>query len=123
MTDDTVILIAAILLVLEAIACVLAALGVSRFYHERLVDSLMFRKLRDRDLRIAVASAVIAVIVVYSLVREPFGWPLIPRPWGSLVIVGAIAVLMWGPIADWWTIRRLRRDRGDGAPPPWAPGD
>jgi hypothetical protein len=70
-------------------------------------------RLVARDVRVTAAGLAIGALVIYSLMRfalPGLGLPAILPPWGSALIGIVLAVLLWGPIDDWLTIRRERKE-------------
>jgi hypothetical protein len=71
-------------------------------------------RLVKRDVRVALAGAAIGTVVAYNLFRFALpesGIPQIPPPWSSIIIGGALIVLLYGPIDDGLTLWRERRGR------------
>lgn len=128
---DPVVLVVVVVLAIEIPWAMRAARRLSKKYSVRLIESLFFRRLVQRNNRVAyVGGGVIGAVVIYSLVRyatqTSLNLPQIPSPWGSVAVGLALIVMFWGPIDDdRLTTRiakgnRLRRD--DDHLPPYAEG-
>lgn len=115
MTDDPVVFAIVLLLTGEAIVSIGAAVAMRMRYGRRLIDSIIWDRLVASELRTVVASLLILALTLYGLLRIPFMWPPVPQPWGVLALGVALALLMWGPISDWWMLREIERghDRED----------
>lgn len=107
---DPLTLILVLVLLVEIPASMWAAWSLSRRYRYRLVESLFFRRLVERNLRVAyVAGGLIGAIVLYSLMAYMLGWQPIPRPWGTVALAIALIVLLAGPILDEIEVRRVAK--------------
>lgn len=96
-----------------AVACY-AAVQLVRFHEPLKGQARFLDRLIKRDVRVALAGLAIGAVVVYALLRwalPAWNLPELPRPWGSLLIGGALMVALWGPIDDWLTVRRERQSR------------
>jgi hypothetical protein len=78
-----------------ALAAGVSALYIYYVYHQRHEDALFLTRLVHRDLRVSLASAVILIYIVLALSGFSLG-----KPWGALIIGGAITIMMIGPISD-----------------------
>jgi hypothetical protein len=101
--------IVGILALAIAIVCVMSGAYVYRVYRLRHEEALFLTRLVHRDIRVSIASAVIAGLIAYAYLFEP-----LPRPWSGVLIGGALIVMMYGPISDamLWRSER-RRVKGD----------
>lgn len=107
---DPLTLILALVLVVEVPVSMIAAWRLSRRYRVRLVESLFFRRLVRRNIRVAwIAGGLIGLLVFYGLISWTFGLPPIPRPWGTVLLALALIVLLYGPIDDELAVRRIAR--------------
>ena len=108
--DDPLILALTVLLTAEAALAIWSALRMRRRYGRRLVESVMWDRLIASQFRAVVAGLLMLVVTLYGLVGFALGWAPLPRPWSALLVSGALALLLWGPISDWWMLKRI--DRG-----------
>ncbi len=92
-----------------AVASVVSGLYVYRVYTQRHEEALFLTRLVHRDIRVSIASAVIGGIIAFAYLAEP-----LPRPWGGLLIGGALIAMMLGPVSDALLWRKERqRPHGD----------
>jgi hypothetical protein len=110
---DSAVAIIAGLLLLESIAAIAGAVYVAWTLRAERGREPFLDRLINRNLRVAIGTAPIVFLVVYSLVR--FGLPQLQLgplepPFGALLIGVALALLLWGPISDAITIWQERRD-------------
>lgn len=87
-----------------AVACVVSGAYVFHVYQQRHEEALFLTRLVHRDVRVSIASSLIAGVIAWAYLVEP-----LPRPWGGLVIGAALIVMMTGPISDALLWRRERR--------------
>lgn len=120
MDDAFVFLLVVGLLVLIA-AAILCSWDMRRMYGRSLMKSLLWDRLMDSQRRTAIAGAILGPIGVYSLLRPWFGLAPIQQPWGAVALVLSLYLLFWGSIADWLTLRAIRR--GKIASPSTPPRD
>lgn len=96
----------------EAVMALVATALIVRWHAPLRGQARFLDKLVERDIRVAVAGGLIAVVIVYSLAR--FGFPalnlppLVP-PLGAILISIPLALMLLGPILDYLTIRRERK--------------
>lgn len=102
------VLVAAVVLLAEAVACLIAAGYVVSKYLQIEGGDKYLRRLVVRNVRVAAGAGLIALVIGYSLARFALPdlslEPLVP-PLGALLIALPLAWMMWGPIADalqWW---------------------
>ncbi len=92
-----------------ALICVVSGTYVYAVYRQRHEEALFLTRLVHRDVRVSLASAVIAGVIAWSYLLDP-----LPRPWGALLTGAALIVMMLGPIDDALLWRRERnRPKGD----------
>ena len=87
-----------------AMACVVSGAYVYYVYRQRHEEALFLTRLVHRDVRVSIASAVIAGIIAIAYLAEP-----LPRPWGGLLIGGALIAMMLGPVSDALLWRKERQ--------------
>jgi hypothetical protein len=104
---DPIILLLVVLLVVEIAVAMGCAFWMRRRYGRRLVESYLWDRLVHAQIRIIVAGILIGVVAVYGLTRVPFDWPPIPPPWGAIAVAVGLYLLLWQPIEDWWTLRKI----------------
>jgi uncharacterized BrkB/YihY/UPF0761 family membrane protein len=96
-----------LLLTLMAIASVISGAYIVWIYRRRGEEAPFLTRLVVRDVRVAIAAFVIAVYIIVSLSGYGF-----PRPWGAVVVGGAVAAMLFGVIDDAWTWYWQRRRFG-----------
>jgi hypothetical protein len=95
-------------LLVEAIYSRICAERVRQRYERRLNDSVMFRHLTARDIRVANIGGVLITVSAYQVFAFITRWfPTIPSPWYSLFLIFGLAVLIYGPIGTWRQIKDL----------------
>lgn len=98
---------------IEAIVCIYCSIRFRSWYGAHGESELFLERLKDRNTRVGIGAACIAVLIVYSLVRYSLPFldlgPLI-APVGSILIGSALAWMMWGPVDDWLTVRPKGKD-------------
>lgn len=96
-------------MVVLGVAAIVSWLYVRKVYAQRQHESRELRRLVMRDKRVAMAGAVIALLVAYSLARLLMpGLPAIPSPWTAILIAVSVDVLLWGVVADARAFRAYR---------------
>lgn len=96
-------------MVVLGVAAIFAWLYVRKVYAQRQHESRELRRLVMRDKRVAMAGAVIALLVSYSLARAAMSsLPAIPTPWTAITIALAVDALLWGVVADARAFRAYR---------------
>lgn len=101
--------IVALLALGMAVACIVAGGYIWYVYERRNEDALFLTRLVHRDIRVSLASALIAAVIAWAYLFEP-----LPRPWGGIIIGTALIAMMLGPVDDallWF--RERRRIAGD----------
>lgn len=93
-----------VLALVVGVVCVAAGFYIWNVYRQRYEDGRLLRRIIVRDIRVSIAAASIAALVAYSYLGTP-----LPRPWGALILGGALIAMMIGPISDAWLIFRERR--------------
>jgi hypothetical protein len=110
--SDPVTLLLALVVFGESLWCIRAARRLAAVYQTRLFESLFFRRLVDRNKRVAyIGGGAITAVVIWSLVSfaVPELVPAIPRPWGTVLIAIALIVMLAGPILDDRYVQRVRK--------------
>lgn len=107
------------------VAVVFAAGAVSVIYTRSVYRksqrrSIIFAMMVRDDILKIIAGSWFAFLIVIRLVK--FGELVVPA-WTVFISAIALAVLMVPIIDHAVTIYRLRRDRKNSTPPPWADGD
>lgn len=102
--DDPITLTIIVALLITAVTASLSGAYITWVYHQRTEEALFLTRLVHRDLRVAIASAVIVLYMALSLAGFGLG-----RPWGAVAIGIPIIVLMIGPIGDALLWRKERR--------------
>lgn len=93
-----------------SVTCVIAGVYIHHVYRQiserpEAKEARFLTRLVHRDLRVSAASGVIALLVVNSYI----GTGPLPRPWGALLVGGALMVMMAGPIGDALLWRKERQ--------------
>lgn len=96
--------IVGVVALLIALICVGSGIYIWNIYRQRYEDGRLLRRIIVRDIRVSIAAGAIAFLIAYAYLAQP-----LPRPWGALIIVGAVITMMLGPISDAWLIFRERR--------------
>lgn len=86
-------------------ASVVSSFYIVYVYRQRTEEALFLDRLVRRDVRVAVAAAVILAYLAVSLTGHP-----LDRPWGAVLIGGAVIVMQIGPVGDalLWFLERRR---------------
>lgn len=105
---DPVTLFLALGLGAESLVCLYSVVRFRTWYRRKGEGDPYLARLRNRNTRVGLGAAGIAVLVIYSLVRYALPeleiGPLV-APVGSILIGSSLAWMMWGPIDDWLTVR------------------
>jgi len=110
---DPITLLVTLALTTEITLTAYATMRIVKWYLPVRGQSSFLDRLVTRDVRVALAGVVIGGVVIYSLLRyslPELGLPPILPPFGTIIIGSVLAVLLWGPISDWLTLRREQRD-------------
>lgn len=89
-----------------AIAAIISAAYCFWIYRQRNEEALFLDRLVRRNIRVAIAAAVIFVYIFLSRLELTPG-----RPWGGLIITIAVIAMMYGPISDALLWRKERRQK------------
>lgn len=111
--DDILVVVIVLALLAEIAYSVWCAWRMRQRYSRRLIESYLWDRLIDAQIRTVVAGLIVAIIAIWTLGAVALGWPAIPRPWGAIALVAALALLFWGPISDWRVVRAIEDGHAD----------
>jgi len=112
---DALLVIVIAGLLVEINYAIVCAWRMRQRYGRRMLESLLWDRLVQAEFRTVIAGIAIAVVAIWTLAALVGLLGPIPRPWGTLGLAAGLALLFWGPIADWYTLRGLERGRiGEG---------
>lgn len=116
--EDTLTKVMQAFLIGEALVGMIgAAYLIYAYLHRAGSSSAFYRMVRSDALIAFLCGTVIALAALVALANLP------RLPFTGLAVGLAVAILLYAPISDAFYVRRLRRHRGDGSPPPWRDGD
>lgn len=107
--DDLVNLAVVLAVLALAVASVIATLYIRWVNRQRSEPSRYLDMLVNRDTRTGIAQAILAVLLVYLLLRLVFGFPPLPPPVGAIGLGVPFLLMGWGPVADAMQFRTDRR--------------
>lgn len=110
MSDELIVTVLGVALLVELGASLICAWWMRRVYGRRAIESALWDRLVRSQFRVVVANVILGGMVLWTLmarVNPDDSWPEIPRPWGVVSLVISVALLAWGPIEDWWTVRSI----------------
>ncbi len=117
--SDPLLLIITLAIIVEAVIAALCAAANRRAYFARgEFESIVWERLVAADFRAVIAGGLVLIITVYALIRIVWEWPPLPPPWAGLALAAALALLLYGPIANYWLRRRIEKsahESGDDA--------
>lgn len=114
---DLIAVAAGLSVLVLGLAAAIAGVYVWHAYQHRAGESDEFRRLVMRDVRVAAAGLLLALIVAYLLLRwAGLPLPAIPSPWTTVALALVLDVALWGVVADALAFRRLRRTGRMGVP-------
>jgi hypothetical protein len=106
----TVLLVVVMIgLTIEVVVSLWCAWWMRQRYGASSVQSILWKRLIELHIRTVVAGFLVLIIVLWTISAYVFEHAFLPRPWGALGLAAALALLFWGPIADWRTLRRLEK--------------
>jgi Zn-dependent protease len=114
--SDPVTLLFTVAVFIEALWCIRATRRLAAVYQTRLFESAFFSRLVTRNKRVAyIGGGAIAAVVIWGLLSWVFPEyvPVIPRPWGSVLVGIALMVMLAGPILDERYVSRIRKGRDE----------
>jgi Na+/H+ antiporter NhaD/arsenite permease-like protein len=108
--DDPLILLVTIVVVVVTVYALYCAWDMRRLYGHLRPESLLWDRLVRAETRAVIAGVIMLALVLYGLVGFVLEWAPIPRPWSSLALAAAYLLLIWGPIEDRRTMKRIREE-------------
>lgn len=118
MVDDLITAAIIILLVGEMLWSLRCAWWMRHRYGRRLMRSAIWDRLVEGEIRTVAASVIMLLLVIHGAWFYLTETRFIQQPYGTVLLGAALALLLYGPIADKRLMERIEREGGDIGRPP-----